>query len=61
MDLLKQTCIEESIDIGIIQEPNKNMAKSSASWILDKRGDAAIYIPHGEIKIHSTGGGGGYV
>lgn len=43
MDLLMHKCAVYKVNIAIIAEPNRNMAKLNPAWITDEDIDVAIY------------------
>ncbi|XP_066261300.1 uncharacterized protein [Euwallacea similis] len=53
-DLMFMTIKENNIDIILISEPNKNIAKAY-NWLTDSKGDTAILIINKNIKINKVG------
>lgn len=60
MELLEQTILDNKVDLVIIAEPNKNMAKRGR-WISDSESDVAVRTCGRRAKIRQTGTGEGFV
>lgn len=58
-DLAVTTMTENSIDIILASEPNKNIILNGG-WFMDKKRDSAIKMHNKNIKVYDAGSGEGF-
>ena len=58
--LLERTSGERRIDVCLLSEPNKAIARGKPGWITDAEGDTAIYTGGKAQAIRERGKGNGF-
>lgn len=59
-DLLEQTAATGGMDVCLVSEPNRAFA-TAKGWLLDERGDSAIWVVNKLVSIEEYGQGHGIV
>ena len=59
-DVVARRARKGRMDVLLLGEPNKRLCAEN-SWLTDNRSDAAIVVPNGDVTVHDTGRGDGFV